>query len=278
MGRAGHSRAEHVGGEGAVRRGAHQPFENGAENALQTFAQGAIFLTLALGGMMQTGASDTAGATHETAHIDEDAASAVIILINASVFAAIIALAWLNRPRDVIETIKRRASSQLTAATPGPTDTTNTATGAAAAQSSRATTRPGSSAANAGKQQAWKPPTQPSAKEAAFAPADDTDDEAEGFGFGDDGASAPGGFIGVGAGAEADEVVGGEAPGANCQLAHNTVPIQLQLIMNWNQRCAGRLGNGTSGFHPQTQSLASDTFTGEDQAGSASTEHQHATK
>jgi len=129
------------------------------------------------------------------------------------VFAAIIALAWLDRPRGVIETIKRWASSQFTGATPGPTDTANTATGAAAAQSSRATS---SSTANAGKQQAWKPPTQPSAKEAAFAPADDTDDtddEAEGFGFGDDEAGAPGGYISVGA--EADEVVGGEAPGAN---------------------------------------------------------------
>ena len=133
-------------------------------------------------------------------------------------FAAIIALAWLDRPRGVIETIKRRASSQLTGERSGPTDTANTATGAAAAQPSGATTPPGSSAANAGKQQAWKPPTQPSAKEAAFAPADDTDDtddEAEGFGFGDDEAGAPGGYISVGAGAEADEVVGGEAPGAN---------------------------------------------------------------
>ena len=37
-----------------------QPFENSAENALQIFAQGVIFFTLAIGGMVQTGGNNDA--------------------------------------------------------------------------------------------------------------------------------------------------------------------------------------------------------------------------
>ena len=37
----------------------YRPFGNRAENALQTLAQGVIFLTLAIGGMLQTSASDS---------------------------------------------------------------------------------------------------------------------------------------------------------------------------------------------------------------------------
>lgn len=104
-------------------------------------------------------------------------------------------------------------------------NTTTTATGtvvAAATQPLGAAAHPGSASANAGKQQARKPPTQPPVKETAFttvgsgsmdktraSAADDTDEDAAGFGFGDD---EPG-YLSVGAGGEADEVVVGEAPG-----------------------------------------------------------------
>jgi len=195
----------------------HQPFENRAENALQTYAQGVIFLTLAIGGMLQTGASDSASATYKTARVNEDAAGAVLILINASVFAAVVALAWLNRPKGVIETIRRTASFRASADGSG-------AVASAAPQSSGGTVHPVPSASNAGKEQ---PPAQPPVKETAFtavgaggmgvtctSAVDSTDDEAEGVGFGDGEPDAPGGYLSVGAGAAADEVVVGEAPGA----------------------------------------------------------------
>ena len=179
----------------------HQPFENPAENALQTLAQGAIFLTLVIGGMIQTGASDTASATFESAHIDEDAASAVLILINASVFAAIITLAWLNRPRDAIETLKRRAggSFRTSAEEPGAT-----AAGASVKETgSKATAGAGSIG-------------ELRAHASAADNDDDTDDEAEGFGFGDDEPDTPGGYLSVGTGAAADERVPGAIFGAVC--------------------------------------------------------------
>ena len=178
----------------------HQPFENPAENALQTLAQGAIFLTLVIGGMIQTGASDTASATFESAHIDEDAASAVLILINASVFAAIITLAWLNRPRDAIETLKRRAggSFRTSAEEPGAT---------AAGASVKETAFKATGAGSIGELRAHA---------SAADNDDDTDDEAEGFGFGDDEPDTPGGYLSVGTGAAADERVPGAIFGAVC--------------------------------------------------------------
>ena len=89
----------------------YRPFGNRAENALQTLAQGVIFLTLAIGGMLQTSASDSNNsAGYKTAVVNEDAVSAILIFINATMFIAVAVLAWLNRPVEIIETIKRRAS------------------------------------------------------------------------------------------------------------------------------------------------------------------------
>ena len=87
-----------------------QPFENKVENWLQTYAQGVIFLTLSIGGMLQTSTTDNNNAVFKTAQINEDAVSAVLIIINCSVFAFIITLAWLNRPKNVLMAIKGKMS------------------------------------------------------------------------------------------------------------------------------------------------------------------------
>jgi len=174
-------------------------------------------LTLAIGGMLQTGASDSASATYKTARVNEDAAGAVLILINASVFAAVVALAWLNRPKGVIETIRRTASFRASADGSG-------AVASAAPQSSGGTVHPVPSTVYVGKERAS---AQPSVNETAFPAVDEgsmgvtctstvgsTDNEAEGFGFGDGEPDAPGGYLSVGTGAAADEIVIGEAPSA----------------------------------------------------------------
>lgn len=74
-----------------------QPFETSAENALQIFAQGVIFFTLAIGGMVQTGGNNDADCSYKTATVDSNAVSALIIFINAAVFVGAAALLWLNR-------------------------------------------------------------------------------------------------------------------------------------------------------------------------------------
>ena len=80
-----------------------QPFENKIENILQTFARGVVFLTLVIGGMMQTsrvGASGGAG--YKSAAVDDEAAGVVLVVINASVFVAVAILFYLNQPKDEI--------------------------------------------------------------------------------------------------------------------------------------------------------------------------------
>ena len=86
-----------------------QPFESSAENALQIFAQGVIFFTLAAGGMVQTGGNSDADASYKTATVDSNAVSALIIVINVAVFAGAAALLWLNHANGFSSGCRRRA-------------------------------------------------------------------------------------------------------------------------------------------------------------------------
>ena len=83
----------------------YQPFENQIENQLQTFARGVIFLTLVIGGMMQT--SRDGSSAYKTAKVNEEAAGVVLVLINASVFVLIAVLFLLNFTKaEMLESIK----------------------------------------------------------------------------------------------------------------------------------------------------------------------------
>ena len=86
-----------------------QPFQNSAENALQIFAQGVIFFTLAIGGMVQTGGNNDVDANYKTATVDTTAVSTHIIFINAAVFVGAAALLWLNKVHSRTRTGRRRA-------------------------------------------------------------------------------------------------------------------------------------------------------------------------
>ena len=82
-----------------------QPFENVAENALQSLAQGVIFLTLAIGGMLQT--SEGEDVAYKTAAVDRDAVTVVLVLINSAVLLSCAILFWLNRPRNMLQVLDR---------------------------------------------------------------------------------------------------------------------------------------------------------------------------
>merc|ERR1711935_193036 len=71
------------------------------------FARGVIFLTLVIGGMVQTSRSD-ASQTYKTAKVNEEAAGIVLVLINASVFIALAIVFFLNWSKaEIREYFKR---------------------------------------------------------------------------------------------------------------------------------------------------------------------------
>ena len=201
----------------------YQPFDNRAENALQGLAQGVIFLTLSIGGMLQTSSADSANAEYKTARVNEDAASAILILVNASVFVAVAALIWLNRPKKIMDTIKRRVSFSSSMRRPGTNTTVEDNAGGAAGAVPDATVAatttmpPGAAPSEArgstkkgGKKKSQRSSVnkQPAVHETTFAAptdsskaggsADGSDAKEESFvGFGNSETEAAGGYLAV---------------------------------------------------------------------------------